>query len=620
MKTGRQRIISVLLASLMFVSGLLTATGTVSFAAEAQQQETGQEITQEGTAGETDEIQLEMDAEPFATSGRQEGKVDSSSSSLIKPLKNGINVYLAGDSTCKDYSASGLYQKGQIWALGAWGEFLQAYFDSSKVQINNYANGGRSTRSFINEGSLKKISATIKKGDYLLIQFGHNDEHTQKEEQGVLLGKPDKNGIYPVKAAKKTKTPSNLQKKYGSTWYPLKQGTYKWYLSRYVETALKAGATPVLITPVTRLRFDKNGKICPNHDAYGTAKADRTNSYAKAVRQLYQEYRAKGKDVKLIDMCSITSSLYEKSYRADSSAAKGNSSLTLQAFVSSDDLTHSSKLGGMVQAAIMAVEIKKLDMPLSSKVKQPSSLKALEPDKKTMAVSVNADHMLALNAVKKKNNTYAASMASYWTAIGQSYVNQLAPSSQKFAGPALKSLKQVSYSKLKLTWGAVKGVDGYRIYQRTTGSGWKKVADVAADKKTYTISGLKTGTRYCYTVRAFKKSGDRVILGKYQARGISKTPTLGTPALKKAVCKGHKKVELTWKQVAGASGYAIYRKNASGKWKRLGTTTSAKSVSYTDKDVSRGKKYTYTVRAYRKEGKKTVYSSYQKKGISVKVN
>ena len=64
---------------------------------------------------------------------------------------------------------------GKAQAEGSWGEYLQTFFDSSKVKVQNYANGGRSSRNFINEGSLDKIKANIKEGDYLFIQFGHND-------------------------------------------------------------------------------------------------------------------------------------------------------------------------------------------------------------------------------------------------------------------------------------------------------------------------------------------------------------------------------------------------------------------------------------------------------------
>ncbi|MDE7269186.1 MAG: hypothetical protein K2N81_01795, partial [Acetatifactor sp.] len=114
-------------------------------------------------------------------------------------LGDGVNIFLAGDSTVKDYSAKGINSGGTARNEGAWGEFLQSYFNSEKVTVVNYANGGRSSRNFINEGSLDKIAEKIGEGDYLFIQFGHNDCSNAAgylADRYVPLGTPDANGIY----------------------------------------------------------------------------------------------------------------------------------------------------------------------------------------------------------------------------------------------------------------------------------------------------------------------------------------------------------------------------------------------------------------------------------------
>ena len=120
-----------------------------------------------GTKGTTASYTVEEDV--------RDGFEDPSGGSSDIILGNGVNVFLAGDSTVKDYSANGMYMGGKAQQEGSWGEFIQTFFDESKVAIQNYANGGRSTRNFINEGSLDKIKQNIKEGDYLFIQFGHND-------------------------------------------------------------------------------------------------------------------------------------------------------------------------------------------------------------------------------------------------------------------------------------------------------------------------------------------------------------------------------------------------------------------------------------------------------------
>ena len=168
-----------------------------------------------------------------------------------------INIFLAGDSTVKDYSTSGMYMNGSHdpERKGSWGEFLQSFFDSSKVTVHNYANGGRSSRSFINEGSLDKIKENIKAGDYLFIQFGHNDCSSGANylaDRYVPLGQPDANGIYPSNAGTKVPTPSEIADKgYGEEYYSWDcGGTYKWYLQQYIDVGKAVGAIAVFVTLV----------------------------------------------------------------------------------------------------------------------------------------------------------------------------------------------------------------------------------------------------------------------------------------------------------------------------------------------------------------------------------
>lgn len=158
---------------------------------------------------------------------------------------DGINIFLAGDSTVKDYSAEGMYNSGNAQNMGSWGEFFQSYFDTEKVTVLNYANGGRSVRNFLNEGSLDKILANIGEGDYLFIQFGHNDCSNGSGyllDRYVPLGTPDKNGVYPTTAGTKVVTPSSLTAKYGDTYYSYDcGGTFKWYLTQYIDAAKAKG-------------------------------------------------------------------------------------------------------------------------------------------------------------------------------------------------------------------------------------------------------------------------------------------------------------------------------------------------------------------------------------------
>lgn len=238
-------------------------------------------------------------------------------------------IYLAGDSTVQTY-ADNQY-------IGGWGQYLSYYLDDS-VKVVNAARGGRSSRSFINEGRLfssssnysfsenggKAIEDTIEEGDYLFIQFGHNDDDTKgyntMADRMVPLGDADSSGIYPTVAPGEKKSTTYLPQKYldeatsqevstmkteiskyGDTYYAYGDGTYKWYLKQYIDLARKKGATPVLCTPVARVSFNTDGTLKSGAGLHGEDFA-----YVKAVRQLAEE-----EDCLLIDNFSFTKELLE---------------------------------------------------------------------------------------------------------------------------------------------------------------------------------------------------------------------------------------------------------------------------------------------------------------------
>lgn len=250
-------------------------------------------------------------------------------------------IYLAGDSTVKTYDTEQY--------IAGWGQYLENFLDS-KVKVVNCAQGGRSSRSFINEGRLydiddasfsynfsqndgKSIGSVIKEGDFLFIQFGHNDDDTKKSSsystmynRMVSLGTADSSGIYPVNAGTKSATTylpeeytSNVSDsdknaalaeiaKYGSEYYAYDcGGTYKWFLKQYIDFARSKGAIPVLVTPVARVKFNSDGT-----EIIGGAGLHGENfAYVQAVKQLASE-----EDCLLIDLFSETKTLLETAQKA----------------------------------------------------------------------------------------------------------------------------------------------------------------------------------------------------------------------------------------------------------------------------------------------------------------
>ena len=145
------------------------------------------------------------------------------------PPKKKIKVYLIGDSTMCTYEPSRAPVTG-------WGMPFATFFDNS-VTIDNRARGGRSTRTFLSENRWQPVADSLQEGDYVLMQFGHNDEAKE-----------------PQYAARYTPVPD-----------------YKINLIKFITETRAKKATPVLITPVTRMKFDKEGNIQETHTEYSAA-------------------------------------------------------------------------------------------------------------------------------------------------------------------------------------------------------------------------------------------------------------------------------------------------------------------------------------------------------------
>ena len=185
----------------------------------------------------------------------------------------------------------------------------------------------------------------------------------------------------------------------------------------------------------------------------------------------------------------------------------------------------------------------------------------------------------------------------------------------KLATPKLGKVVSAGYNALKLNWSKVNGANGYRVYVKVNGQ-WKALGNTKST--TYVHKKLETGKSYTYTVKAYKNTKSGTVWSSYDKKGITGKAALSAPSLRKAKRTSAKKATLSWKKVNGASGYVVYRKTNNGRWQIVKKITKGNITSFTDKKLSKGKKYTYTVRAYRTVGKKNIYSGYNKKGLKVK--
>lgn len=172
----------------------------------------------------------------------------------------------------------------------------------------------------------------------------------------------------------------------------------------------------------------------------------------------------------------------------------------------------------------------------------------------------------------------------------------------KLSNPSLTGAENTSEG-IKITWKAMAGVDGYRVYRKTSGTSWERLVDATTATSYTDKSSLSSGTSYTYTVRAFK--GEE---WSWYNSGTSVTK-LDNPVLSKAE-NNSGGIKVTWKSVKGASSYRVYRKTSGTSWVHIGTTSSA---SYTDKSsLSSGTSYIYTVRAVKGDDR----SWYDSKGVT----
>src|ERR1700712_5741634 len=223
--------------------------------------------------------------------------------SFSGPVKKKIKVYLIGDSTMC------LYEPSRA-PLTGWGMPFVNFFDST-VTIDNRARGGRSTRTFISENRWQPIADSLQSGDYVLIQFGHNDE--AKEEK--------------------------YKDRYTSP------GDYRINLNKFITETRAKNANPILITPVSRRYFNKDGTIKETHQIY-----------SDIVRDV-----AKLQNVPVVDLDEMSRALFQQ-YGAEDSKLFFNYILPdvnphYPAGIKDD--THFNEMGARKLAELVLGEIKK---------------------------------------------------------------------------------------------------------------------------------------------------------------------------------------------------------------------------------------------------------------------
>ena len=220
-------------------------------------------------------------------------------------------VHTIGDSTMSEYKPAATPKRG-------WGMYLQAFFYTDSISVNNRGKSGASTRTFYeNENLWPSVKSQMVAGDYLIIQFAHNDEKCKGQDVYAYNQSMLKQGKDTI---------ADLRGTHPNT-------TYKAYLRLFINEARAMGVIPILMSPICRAYFQKDGTI--KHDGRHVL-ADTLN-YVRSMREIADEMH-----VPFLDMTALSQQLYEKQGKE----------YCMATYFNCGDKTHTSAKGGMAIASL----------------------------------------------------------------------------------------------------------------------------------------------------------------------------------------------------------------------------------------------------------------------------
>ena len=247
-------------------------------------------------------------------------------------------VFITGDSTVKnaDKDPDGMW---------GWGAVANTIFDETKIDIVNAAMAGRSCRSYLNEGRWDRVYNSLKPGDFVLIQFGHNDISPidKPKYRGAIATTKDTCHVYRMQAAKEDLSKQNIidQKLKANTQVGSYEVVYSfgWYLKKFIQDVREKGATPILVSLTPRNEWP-NGKIERRNDTYG-------KWYREVVAETGCEF---------VDLHNITADFLDKKCGKKEKAMK----------YFNHDHTHTSLLGAKTNAQSIAKGLRDNKSPLAN--------------------------------------------------------------------------------------------------------------------------------------------------------------------------------------------------------------------------------------------------------------
>ena len=237
-------------------------------------------------------------------------------------------VFITGDSTVKNKDSD----KDGMWG---WGSQAYTVFDQNKVTCVNVAKAGRSTRRYVREGRWEQVYNTLQPGDFVLLQFGHNDicPIADAKERGGIPGTADTCHVYKME----------------------KDGRYEvvysfgWYLRKMIDDCREKGATPILVSLTPRNEWP-HGKVERRNDSYG-------KWYREVVEQT---------GVDFLDVHNISADFLDRKF---ASKSEEKSKKAASRYFNNDH-THTSLAGARMNAQSVAKGLRDINSPLAAYLKK----------------------------------------------------------------------------------------------------------------------------------------------------------------------------------------------------------------------------------------------------------
>ena len=247
-------------------------------------------------------------------------------------------VFITGDSTVKNQD------RDSTEGMWGWGSQAAQIFDTERITVQNCAQAGRSCRSYLREGRWDKVINDVQPGDFVTIQFGHNDicPITDAKARGVIPGTKDSLHVFKL---------DNGQ--YEVVY------SFGWYLKKMIDDCREKGATPILVSLTPRNEWP-GGKIERRDDSYG-----------KWYREVVAET-----GVEFIDMHNISADFLDKKFAVKSLPADKDKAKAEVAKIKEKagtyfkkDHTHASKLGAQMNAQSFAKGLRAANSALAQYLK-----------------------------------------------------------------------------------------------------------------------------------------------------------------------------------------------------------------------------------------------------------